>query len=89
MKYSMSVESKYEKGDVVAFEKRVEMSKGVSMDVLLIGVIQGGYYDCDTFWYDIEVNSTTCLSYMNFGDVSEGSIKMKLDPSVRDIIKEI
>ena len=62
-------ESKYEVGDVVAFEKN---------DRGLIGIVEGYYIDNGEFWYNIRLNNRYVLTYSNGGDVGEESILFKL-----------
>ena len=72
-------ESKYEVGDVVAFEKD---------DRGLIGIVEGYYVDNDEFWYNIRLNNRYVLTYSNGGDVSESSILFKLSDEQVDLFKK-
>ena len=72
-------ESKYEVGDVVAFEKN---------DRGLIGIVEGYYVDNDEFWYNIRLNNKYVLTYSNGGDVSESAILFKLTDEQADLFKK-
>lgn len=72
-------ESKYDVGDVVAFEKD---------DRGLIGIIEGYYVDNDEFWYNIRLNNKYVLTYSNGGDVSESAILFKLTDEQTDLFKK-
>lgn len=71
--------SKYEVGNVVAFEKN---------DRGLIGIIEGYYVDNGEFWYNIRLNNRYVLTYSNGGDVSESSILFKLNDEQADLFKK-
>lgn len=70
--------SKYEVGDVVAFEKN---NRG------FIGIVEGYYVDNSEFWYNIRLNNQYVLTYSNGGDVSESSILFKLTDEQTDLFK--
>ena len=71
--------SKYEVGDVVAFEKD---NRG------LIGIVEGYYVDNSEFWYNIRLNNKYVLTYSNGGDVSESAILFKLTDEQADLFKK-
>ena len=71
--------SKYEVGDVVAFEKN---NKG------FIGIVEGYYIDTGEFWYNIRLNNRYVLTYSNGGDVGEESILFKLTDEQADLFKK-
>lgn len=71
--------SKYEVGNVVAFEKN---NRG------FIGIVEGYYVDNDEFWYNIRLNNHYVLTYSNGGDVSESSILFKLTDEQADLFKK-
>ena len=71
--------SKYEGGDVVAFEKD---NRG------LIGIVEGYYVDNSEFWYNIRLNNKYVLTYSNGGDVSESAILFKLTDKQADLFKK-
>ena len=73
------LESKYEAGDVVAFEKD---NRG------LIGIVEGYYVDNSEFWYNIRLNNRYVLTYSNGGDVGEESILFKLTGEQADLFKK-
>ena len=72
-------ESKYEVGDVVAFEKD---------DRGLIGIVEGYYVDNDEFWYNIRIKKKKNNTYSNGGDVREKSILFKLTDEQADLFKK-
>ena len=72
-------ESKYEVGDVVAFEKD---------DRGLIGIVEGYYVDNDEFWYNIRLNNKYVLTYSNGGDVYESNILFKLTDKQAELKKK-
>lgn len=71
--------SKYEVGNVIAFEKN---NRG------LIGIVEGYYVDNGEFWYNIRLNNRYVLTYSNGGDVSESSILFKLNDEQADLFKK-
>lgn len=73
------LESKYEAGDVVAFEKD---NRG------LIGIVERYYVDNSEFWYNIRLNNRYVLTYSNGGDVGEESILFKLTDEQADLFKK-
>lgn len=73
------LESKYEAGDVVAFEKD---NRG------LIGIVEGYYVGNSEFWYNIRLNNRYVLTYSNGGDVGEESILFKLTDEQADLFKK-
>lgn len=70
--------SKYEVGDVVAFEKNNRW---------FIGIVERYYVDHGEFWYNIRLNNRYVLTYSNGGDVSESSILFKLTDEQTDLFK--
>lgn len=73
------LESKYEAGDVVAFEKDNRR---------LIGIVEGYYVDNSEFWYNIRLNNRYVLTYSNGGNVGEESILFKLTDEQADLFKK-
>lgn len=73
------LESKYEAGDVVAFEKD---NRG------LIGIVERYYVDNSEFWYNIRLNNRYVLTYSNGGNVGEESILFKLTDEQADLFKK-
>ena len=58
-------ETKYNTGDVVVFKKN---------DKLEVGLIEGYYMDCDTFWFNIRTSYKWVYTYSNAGDIGEYDI---------------
>lgn len=80
---SYDIETKYEKGDVVVFERS---------GVLQVGVITGYSVDSTagfSVWYDIAVNHQKIYTYINGGDIGEHEIVAKIsDASLVDTIRK-
>lgn len=81
-KLSYEIETRYEKGDVVVFEKG---------KMLMVGVITGYSLDQsagNSIWYDIAVGNSRVYTYMNGGDIAEFDILAKVsDNLIIDAVK--
>ena len=67
-------ETKYEKVDVVIFEK----------DGLKVWIIEGYYVDDGTFWFNIRISSSMVYTYSNKGDIGEYDIIGKVDGILKE-----
>lgn len=74
-KIIMEFETEYNVGDVVIFEKN---------DKLQVGIIEGYYMDCDTFWFNIRISTDYVYTYSNGGDIAEYDIVGKLDGILKE-----
>lgn len=78
-KIVVEYKSKYDRGDVVVFQKH---------DTLAVGVIEGyNIYD-RVFWYNIRLNPKTVCTYTNGGDVYEEDILFRLDPEQVKMVRK-
>ena len=69
-KITYEYETKYNAGDVVIFKNN---------DRLEVGIIEGYWYDCYTFWYNVRISSQMVYTYSNKGDIAEYDIVGKLE----------
>lgn len=78
-KISLNFETKFDVGDIVAFEKDKRF---------LIGVVIGYYYSDTVIWYNIQVDKNYIFTYMNGGDIHEEAILFKLTTEQVDTVKK-
>lgn len=85
-KINIIIETEYEVGDVVVFEKD---------DTLMVGIIEGYYVDQsanNSLWFNIRTNPDNVFTYSNGGDVAEfdivGKLSEKIQKEVYKLIKE-
>ena len=72
-KIIMEIEIKYDRGDIVIFEKG---------GILVCGIIEGYYVDYDagrSIWYNIRTSKNNVFTYSNGGDIAEWDIIGKID----------
>lgn len=77
-KITLNFETKYDVGNIVAFEKD---------DRFLIGVVIGYYYSDNSIWYNIQVDKDYIFTYLNGGDIYEEAIMFKLTHEQADEVK--
>lgn len=75
-KIHVEFDTEYEVGDVVVFKN---VRTKVSGDILAVGMITGYYTDCDTVWYNIQMNPNFVFTYADGGDIAEFNIVSKLE----------
>ena len=46
---------------------------------LEVGIIEGYWYDCNTFWYNIRISSRMVYTYSDKGDIAEDEIIGKVE----------
>lgn len=80
MKIVKEIETKYDKGDYVMFQKNNDC---------LCGQIVGFNLDNDYVWYNIQVNEGFTFTYSNGGDIAEWDIVCKLTPEQIEKVKDI
>ncbi len=79
-KIKFEIESEYEVGDVIIFEKG---------NHLIVGIIEGYYCDHsagDSIWYNVRISKDFVYTYSNGGDIGEADIICRLngyDPNVK------
>lgn len=78
-KITLNFETKFDVGDIVAFEKDKRF---------LIGVVTGYYYSDNNIWYNIQVDKNYIFTYMNGGDIHEEAILFKLTTEQMYIVKQ-
>ena len=66
-------ETIYDVGDIVVFEKNNKLE---------VGIIEGYYMDCDTFWFNIRTSSSNVYTYSNKGDIGEHDIIGKVESNL-------
>lgn len=72
-KIKIEIESEYDVGDVVIFEKA---------KLLIVGIIEGFYCDHDagnSIWYNVRIDKDFVYTYSNGGDIGEGDIICRLN----------
>ena len=72
-KIHYEIETEYDKGDIVVFEKDKK---------LLVGIVEGFYVDSganDSIWYNVRVSKDFVYTYSNGGDIAEWDIILKID----------
>ena len=80
-KVVIELETNYNAGDVVIFEKN---------DRLMVGIIEGYYVDDHVFWFNIRVSSKYVYTYSNSGDIGEHDIIGKVSEDLKEeCIKQI
>lgn len=74
-KIVLEFETEYNVGDVIVFEKH---------DRLHVGIIEGYYMDCNTFWFNIRTSSLYVYTYSNGGDIAEADIVGKVSGDLKE-----
>ena len=72
-KIHYEIETEYDKGDIVVFEKDKK---------LLVGIVEGFYIDSgasNSIWYNIRISKDFVYTYSNGGDIAEWDIISKID----------
>ena len=69
-KIHYEIETAYDKGDIVVFEKDKR---------LLVGIIEGFYAEDDSIWYNIRISKDFVYTYSNGGDIAEWHILSQID----------
>lgn len=86
-KIVINIESKYDRGDIVAFHNNHTRSSGK----IEVGIIESYYVDqsCDnTIWYNIRVSENEEYTYTHNGDLAEWDILGKLDDELSEIARK-
>lgn len=80
---TITINTDYNKGDVVVFRKNAGLS---------IGIIEGFNVDSSSnnnVWYNIRTTKDFIYTYTNGGDIAEFDIVNKFDGHIAEIYKEL